>query len=458
MHMKTTKFLAIFLALILAAGVFAGCQENPDSTSTSSKSEELDPWVDYVSQVKLDTNKGNAWLEVTVNQYVDGDTVHFNVPKDVVDTGIMKIRFISVNTPESTGSIEPWGKAASHFTKEKLSNAESIIIESNTEIWEKDSSGGRYMGWVWYKPKGESEYRNLNLELVQEGLSLACGSTTDLYNSYTGNAYIQAQNYKLYCFSDEKDPDFYDGDAIPVDVKTLRTNIELYANKKVIFTGVIIRNNSQTVYVESYDEETEMTYGISIYYGFNNAAAMKILSVGNLVQFVGSVQYYEAGGTWQVTDIRYNALASDKSDQIQLVDTGFSARNTLTDAETFTSGKVTLDVLKEFGSEETEKKEFDYAELVMSTSISMKDLLVKSAYTTSNGGDNDGAMTLTCEVDGITIKVRTTVLRKADKTLYTASDFIGKTIDVTGIVDYYDGDYQIKVFSANSINVHENNA
>jgi DNA/RNA endonuclease YhcR with UshA esterase domain len=64
-------------------------------------------------------------------------------------------------------------------------------------------------------------------------------------------------------------------------------------------------------------------------------------------------------------------------------------------------------------------------------------------------------MTLTCEVDGMTITVRTTVLRNADKELYTEKDFLNKTIDVTGIVDYFSGEYQIKVFSAMDINVHE---
>ena len=32
---------------------------------------------------------------------------------------------------------------------------------------------------------------------------------------------------------------------------------------------------------------------------------------------------------------------------------------------------------------------------------------------------------------------------------------LGKTIDVRGIVDYFDGTYQIKVFSRNDIVVHE---
>ena len=64
-------------------------------------------------------------------------------------------------------------------------------------------------------------------------------------------------------------------------------------------------------------------------------------------------------------------------------------------------------------------------------------------------------MTLTCEVDGITVSVRTVVLRDANGELITEDAYMGKTIDVKGIVDFYNGGYQIKVFSAGSITVHE---
>ena len=38
--------------------------------------------------------------------------------------------------------------------------------------------------------------------------------------------------------------------------------------------------------------------------------------------------------------------------------------------------------------------------------------------------------------------------------LVTADAFLGKTIDVRGIVDYFKGTYQIKVFSVNDITIH----
>ena len=80
---------------------------------------------------------------------------------------------------------------------------------------------------------------------------------------------------------------------------------------------------------------------------------------------------------------------------------------------------------------------------------------MKSVYTTNNGGDSDGAMTLTCDADGTMVDVRTIVLYGGDGQMLTEDDFMGKTIDVIGIVDYFSGEYQIKVFSAADITVHE---
>ena len=453
--MKNAKrFLSLFLLICMAVSCFCGCQPAQQGT-TASKEEELPPFIDFVEQLKLDMSSSTAKMEVTVKLFVDGDTTHFFVPTSVSTDGILKARYIAVNTPESTGQIEEWGKKASNFTREKLSNAESIIIESNNDKWEKDSSGGRHMAWVWYKPQGATEYRNLNLELVQNGLSLASGSTTDRYGDLTARAYTQARQYKLNAFSGQPDPDFYYGGLIQVDLKTLRTNTKLYENKDVVFTGIIVRNSEQTVYVEQYDEETDMYYGMNVYCGYTSGEIDNVLKVGNEVLFVGNVQYWEGGGTWQVTDIHYSAFDPDDPENIKQLGTGHTASNRLTSIEDFLNKKFTLNVAKELGSEETEEKTFTYAELAMSTSIRMENLYVKSIHVTSNGGDNDGAMTMTCEVDGKTITVRTTVMRKADKTLYTPADFLHKTIDVTGIVDFFSGEYQIKVFSAKNIEIHE---
>ncbi len=460
------KLLSLFLALILAFGLLAGCQGGDLDSDASdddrpAASEATTPptggeleVIDYVAQTKLNLESETAKVEATVKSYIDGDTTHFNVPASISEDGILKARYLCVNTPESTGKIEEWGKKASSFTKEKLMSATSIIVESNDDKWNADSTGGRFLVWVWYRTSDSEDYRLLNLELIQNGLSIVGGNVSERYGSACTAAFQQAKAQKLNVHSKEPDPDFFYGDAYEVTLKGLRTNIALYDNKKVAFEGVVTYNNSNTVYVESYDSETDMYYGISVYYGFETGTLLTNLKVGNLVRVVGTVTYYETGGTWQVSGLTYRDFKPmDPGNTIKLEE-GHEASNRLTDPAVFNTGKVEVDTLLDPNGEETQTTVFDYAALVMNTSVSMNDLYVKSIYTTSNGGDNDGAMTLTCEVGGQTITVRTVVLRDENGNILTESDFLHKTIDVRGIVDYFSGDYQIKVFTTDAINVH----
>ena len=104
---------------------------------------------------------------------------------------------------------------------------------------------------------------------------------------------------------------------------------------------------------------------------------------------------------------------------------------------------------------EDELSEFDFAALALYTSVEMRDLRVKSVYTTDNEeSSQNGAMTITCEADGKTITVRTAVLWDENGKKITADLFENATIDVKGLVDYYDGEYQIKVFSIEDITLH----
>ena len=454
---KLKKLLTLALALCLVVCCISGCGETPAPTdgetqgttaSTEASTAPLEV-VDYAGKVKLNMNSGTAKEEVTVKQFVDGDTTHFFVPSSVMSGGVLKGRYLAVNTPESTGKIEEYGKKASAFTKEKLKDATSIIIESETAAWEADSTGDRYLVWVWYKTADMEDYRNLNIEILQNGLAIASNSANNQYGEVCVAAINQAKAQKLNVHSGQKDPDFYYGEAVELDLKELRSNIESYANMKVAFNGVVTMNSDNSVYVESYDAETDMYYGMSVYYGFNlNGKGMEILKVGNEVRVVGSVQYYEAGGTWQVSDVDYRMMKPDDPGNLQKLSEGNTPAFPLTEADKFVNGQVTI-------TSEDSAKTYDYAAMAMSTSIQMKDLKVVDIYTTKNEDSaSKGAMTLTCRSNGIEISVRTTVLVDANGQLITAEAYEGKTIDVKGIVDYYNGDYQIKVFSANSITVH----
>ncbi len=426
-------------------------QESPvaPGTPVPSASEPLEV-VDYVSQLKLDMSTDTLKQKVTVKTFVDGDTTHFYVPESVMENGVLKARYLAVNTPESTGKIEEYGKKASEFTKEKLSAATSIIIESDDGNWNADSTGGRYLVWVWYRTSETEDYRNLNLEILQNGLAIASSSANNRYGETMVAAIAQAKAQKLNVHSGQKDPDFYYGEAVELTLKELRTNIADYNGMKVAFNGVITMNNSNSVYIEDYDAETGMYYGMTIYYGYNlSGEGLDILSVGNMARIVGSVQYYEGGGTYQVSDLTYRLMKPDDPGNIQKISSGHSGAYVLTDADTFVNGKVSVETEDGIAT-------FDYANLALSTTLEMKNLKVVDVYTTLNEDSSSyGAMTLTCEVDGLTVSVRTVVLFDENNERITEEAYAGKTIDVKGIVDYFDGAYQIKVFTAKDIIIHE---
>ena len=438
---QLNKISALLLLVCTLVSVLASCVGGQNGE-----------FVDYAGQVKLDMESDTLKQEVTVKAYIDGDTTHFYVPASVSEGGILKARYLAVNTPESTGKIEEWGKAAASFTKSKLKAADKIIIESDDSKWNVDSTGDRYLVWVWYKAPGSDEYRNLNLELLQEGLAIASNSAQNRYGTYCMNAIDQARTQKLKVYSGVADPDFFYGTAVELSLSELRANIESYEGVKVAFNGIVTEYYNNGVYVETYDEETEMYVGMYVYYGFNlPGAGQRILSVGNEVRVVGTVAYYETGDSWQVSGISYRGRVPDDPDNIQKLSEGHTAAYPLTSAEKFNS-KVEREVIVD--GEET-LQEFDYAELCLGTSISMNNLKVTKVSTTTNEeSSSNGAMTLRCEVDGISIDVRTTVLKDADGNLITAEYFMGKTIDVQGIIDEFMGSYQIKVFYLDDITIH----
>ena len=475
------KITAILLAALLGASLFASCSK-PEPTKTpepqttaapaesataevpSSSEEGTGPaptapageLVDYAGELKLDMDSETKKQEVTVKQFVDGDTTHFNVPEEIIETEVLKARYLGVNTPESTGSIEKWGKQASNFTKEKLSHAKSIIVESDDANWNFDNTTShRCLCFVWYQPEDGSDYRNLNLELLQEGYAIANNSGGNRYGETMLKAIDQAKERLLRVYSNEKDPLFYEGEVREVTIKALRTDPDAFLNTKVSFEGVILREYSNTLYVEEYDEEDGIYYGMNVYYGFSaDPDCLAFMQNGNRVRFVGSLQYYEAGGTYQVSGIQYKPRKPEES--CALIEENAGMEYVTTDPALMMKGKKSVIVTLHSGEDTLEvEKEYPYAQLALGTAVAMQDLLVESIYTTTNDASSSkGAMTLTCKAqDGTYVDVRTVVLYDENGQLVTASAYNGKTIDVQGIVDYYDGSYQIKVFSTGDITV-----
>ena len=126
-------------------------------------------------------------------------------------------------------------------------------------------------------------------------------------------------------------------------------------------------------------------------------------------------------------------------------------RTEITDLANFMTGTTNVLVGDEVKSIANNK-------LALYTAATINGLTVTDSYTTQDG-DNKGAITLTCTKDGVTFTVRTVVMRE-DGELVTADRFMGKTIDVSGIIESFtpegstEAKIQIKVFTINNITIH----
>ena len=454
MTKRIINLISFVLVLCVLLGSMVSC-ELFGGDGGDNNTPEI-PHVDYVADTKLDENSSSLKLKVTVKFYIDGDTTHFYVPSNVAPDGVFKARYLGVDTPESTGVIEEWGKAASKFTKEKLSSAHSIIIESDNEQWNFDGNG-RALLWVWYQPAEGADYRNLNLELVQNGLGLASSDFESTYSAPVWAAYEQAIAEKLYVHSDNIDPEYPYDEAVSVTVKELRLNIKDYLGKNVAIEGVSTFNADNQSFIEQFDAETNRYYAIQVFYGYNSTL-VNLFQQGNLLRVVGTVT--EFNGTYQINNVQYDIMSPNDPANSTLISGGNEVAYPEASGADWASN-VTID-----------GKTYSFQELSTSASISMKGLKILDIYTTTNQSSDDyGAMTLYCELDGVKVQVRTGVLKdrnnEVDDYYEDADGRITEmyfrdceTIDIKGIVDYFDldgsgdGVYQIKVLSLSNIVKH----
>ncbi len=424
-----------FLFIIL---ILVSCQ-SMTKESLSSAPEGVEESIDYSAKLKLDPSTSSKKVEATVLSYIDGDTTYFSVPTSISPDGVLKARYIAVNTPESTGKIEEWGKSASQFTHEKLSNAESIIIESDNDEWNLDSTGSRMLVWIWYRESSTSEYRNLNIELLQEGLAIPYSSSNNRYGSYAQDAIRQAQREKKNIWSNEKDPNFYYGDIIEVTLKELRLNAKEYEGKKVSFEAIVTKYDDNSVYTESLDEESGYTFGICVYYGFSfPGAGLDILRIGNKVKIVGTVQYYERGDSYQISGIKYRQMKPDDEENIRLIAEG----------EEIAYIPVSLDYLMNSTIEIPNGDEIvtlPASDALQAITVEVDNLYVESIEYSSNS-----SMSLLCSSNGNSVLLRGENLKNI-----SAQSLLRKTISVKGIVDRYSGSIQIKVLSDSDISIEK---
>jgi micrococcal nuclease len=111
-------------------------------------------------------NTGVNLIKARVMKVVDGDTVYIKLENGKEE----KVRFIGVDTPESTTQVEPYGKEAAAYTKSKLLNKD-VWLE--LDVQERDKYG-RLLAYIWLSPpikESDEEVRTkmFNAMLLLEG-------------------------------------------------------------------------------------------------------------------------------------------------------------------------------------------------------------------------------------------------------------------------------------------------
>ena len=322
---------ALFLGLLISG--FAGCGQQPSVPTGPQKGDAN--WVDYVynGSVKLNLDYKDKDFYVdgvgqfTLKTAIDGDTAHFTPLIDSKGKGTMKARFFGIDTPESTGKVQEYGKPASKFTKAILEEANekgTIVVSSAQTSYGKpnpDSTGSRYVSLVWVnlekKNASMDELVLLNLWIVQEGLSWV-KNVQDMaqYSDTFYAAETQAREYKLKLFSGEPDPDFNYGDYEDVSLLEIKEELALtladsthenkYDNARIRIQGTVAGYSNHILYLQDYvlrdkDDPNSGEYcGINIFVGMSPIAS-KYQKLNTFIQVCGLAQYTENYG-FQVTD------------------------------------------------------------------------------------------------------------------------------------------------------------
>lgn len=435
----------ILLSSVLAIFPLASCTHNSHVDYVHNGSVKLK--MDYKNR----TFTTDGVEQVTLKTAIDGDTAHFTSKE-----GTIKIRFFGIDTPESTGKVQPYGQAASNFTKEKLNNANengTIVIASPVTTYTApsfDSTGTRYLGIVWInETEKNASYEDLyclNLWIVQEGYSVYKSSTDDTtgYGDTFYAAEQQARSLKLNTFSGEDDPLFNYGDYQDVSLLDLKNEIvanlkdsdhpNAYDGANVRVQGTVVGYTDRILYLANhFDEEHGATTSEGEYAGINIFTGM-----------TGIPSRFTTVGAY----IEVSAVAKDSENFGFQLSGAYFPRVSNTTVEN--ASKV---IIKAEDNDEYPVHIFQYSVNELSTIVDNKDygplyspveltdeVLVKRGYTS-----DDGDITLyITDLEGndldFNIYIPFTYAPDPDNpsyTLSTADAFVGKTVSVTGTYSYH---------------------
>ena len=200
-----------------------------------------------------------------------------------------------------------------YFTKSKLTNASRIVVVNDLDLFEKyDSSGGRYMGFVWYQPNDGADFRLLNLEIVEQGYSLnLLNQNSQILDGYY-EAFQEAQEAaKGRRVNGEKDCDFdSSGEVVETTISNAKENFDTLgvndstgnSGKQLRIIGQVIAISGSDFYVRDVNPSDEDVVPASIF-AFTQYKSSGV-KVGDIVRFYAKITKYY--GNLQLTDVKLN--------------------------------------------------------------------------------------------------------------------------------------------------------
>ena len=205
---------------------------------------------------------------------VDGDTAVFNV-----DDEETKYRFLAIDTPESVKpntAVEEFGKDASEYTCNKLTNAKEIVIEYENS--NKTDKYGRYLGWIWV------DGSLLQKELITVGYA----KVAYIYGKYRYTESLcliqslaKKEKYGLWGSETE------DGYCSTIDLTGVEDNID-YSNINVDNSNNETLSNSEQKAYDMFEKLKNIQNKVEKYVGKNED---KLTSVGFIIFIIIGVVY-----------------------------------------------------------------------------------------------------------------------------------------------------------------------
>lgn len=313
------RFIPTLLTLgvaSFAATTLAGCSFGTKMVDYVHTAKDVRLRMDY---------KGRDFYQdgiakVSVVNYIDGDTTHFEQENGTGFT--IKSRYYGIDTPESTGQVENWGASAKKFTNEKLQEAKTIVVSStniDTYLPPEVDTNGRALSLIWISDKENADYKDLvllNLWIVQEGYSYV--KSLDKFPEFVDTfreAEAQARALKLHLFSGEKEEGFNDGEYLTTSLMDIKNEVvatindptheNAYDNVRVRIQGTVVGYTNGILYLQSgyENEETgEIEYaGINIFCG-TGSIPTKYSKVNTYLELCALAQDSETFG-FQLTSV-----------------------------------------------------------------------------------------------------------------------------------------------------------